>query len=301
MTRSLVPPTGWRSRAQTPQKPKDPVIALTEPREGSWTGSSEWGSRYEGAYPSQPDESIEVMRNDRIIGPPRSIGLMLSRSASTATNADVFARITIGAGNVSRSFLCDFRGRLSLVANSIRVEALAYAPEAHQVNNRNYNRGSRTGDRGELARLRCTALLGIDGAESAAPTFTPPYLRVADGFYSQLPPPEHATRIRPIVSYDRDPGVWAPGGYGGEQAINGAWQHSLVLQDFEIVLWGIWSGGEGGNMPSDPGQPLALASYELSNETITRGIDLLPDCRIITIHNYSGRIAMIGATFDLGV
>jgi hypothetical protein len=75
--------------------------------------------------------ALPVGSSDKFPGPPKLHTIHLFRGDDrTAQNADVYARVSYGVGGSNNSFLVDWSAgcQFSVIANSVRVEAITYAP-----------------------------------------------------------------------------------------------------------------------------------------------------------------------------
>jgi len=108
------------------------LLYVLEPQQGPWHNQNFWGDQYTGAFPGSTNQVIAILpKNAMMYGPPQVHSLQLYRNDnSPAQNADVRARVTYGCGGANNSFECDWLhgAQLSLVCNTINVEAVTYTP-----------------------------------------------------------------------------------------------------------------------------------------------------------------------------
>lgn len=125
-------PPNWA--AQQPPAGLATVYTL-EPDQGPWSGNGKWGRQQSFEYPATLEaDPIAVFSIERQPGPPRPRTLNFFRNDSQVVigvqNADVYARIVYGVGGVQNVFFCDWSrgGQITLVCDSLRVDAVPYAP-----------------------------------------------------------------------------------------------------------------------------------------------------------------------------
>ncbi len=108
------------------------VLRIVEPTSGAWVNQNTFGDQRFQPLPATAGQVMNVLpKNTGLYGPPAVHSLQLGRSDDVPTqNADVYARITIGCGGVENSFDCDWLHglQLSVVCNSVSVQAVTYAP-----------------------------------------------------------------------------------------------------------------------------------------------------------------------------
>jgi len=175
-----------------------PHVATVEPRWGWWSESGAFGGRIQRAFPGTAGEIIDAFSIDRTPGPPRPRAFNLFRSnlnlggggGRGGTNAELYAQITYGAGGVTHSFKMDatLGTQISLVANTIRLSFVSYAPAAGSI----YNPPTE----GELI-LGATLGLGAVAPGDAA-TFTTPYVSVDPGAEQTFAIAPFARRLYPF-------------------------------------------------------------------------------------------------------
>jgi hypothetical protein len=113
---------------------------IVETTDGEWNQPGTWGRQVEYQFPaSLAADPIPVFSLDHQPGPPRPRTLNLFRSDGTLQtdfpiidNAEIYARITYGVSGILNQFLCDWTrgGQLCLVCQTLRLEAVAYAPSS---------------------------------------------------------------------------------------------------------------------------------------------------------------------------
>jgi hypothetical protein len=111
-----------------------PTVQTLEALDGPWSQAGKYGRSVSLPYPASPDETPQVIFSNDKLGLPRPRTLHLFRSdveiPASSANAAMRAVITYGVGGVQNQFVCDWcrGGQISLVCDSFRVEAQAYAP-----------------------------------------------------------------------------------------------------------------------------------------------------------------------------
>lgn len=111
-----------------------PLVETLESRTGPWQVGGTYGRIENLEFPRTLDaDPAPIFSIDGQIGPPRPRTLNLFRSdaqVSLGGNADWYASVTYGVGGVSNNFLCDWLrgGQISLVCQTLRVDAIAYRP-----------------------------------------------------------------------------------------------------------------------------------------------------------------------------
>ncbi len=123
-------PPGFR-----PPPPAQAAVPVIEPTEGDWTAAGSMGRSVNGPLPLLEGGVITIFNRDRLYGPPKQRLLHLYRSnnirpAIGGQNADVYAHVTYGVGGAQNEFFCDWFGHVPLVCDSVRVDAVSYAPLA---------------------------------------------------------------------------------------------------------------------------------------------------------------------------
>lgn len=175
-----------------------PRLAVVEPRWGWWSDAGEFGGRIQGPFPSVAGVVLDSFSQDHTPGPPRPIAFNLFRSnlnlggggGRGGTNAELYAQITYGAGGASHRFRMDatLGTQISLVANSVRLAFVSYAPNADLV----YSPPT-------AGELILGATLGIGSvAPGGAPTFTTQYTNVAAGAEQSWPVAPFARTVMPF-------------------------------------------------------------------------------------------------------
>jgi hypothetical protein len=187
-----------------PINPDDlPHVASLEPRWGWWSESGAFGGRIQQQFPQVSGVELDVFSIDHAPGPPRPLAFNLFRSnlnlggggGRGGTNAEVYARITYGAGGVTHQFVMDatLGTQVSLVANAVRLSFVSYAPNADSA----YSAPTE----GEII-LGATLGLGAVAPGGAA-TFTTQYVSVAaaaEQTYSVAPFARRVLPFQPLVS-----------------------------------------------------------------------------------------------------
>lgn len=168
------------------------LIQTIESERGPWDVGGTYGRILSVPFPTRLDESpIAIFSCDRQLGPPRPRTLNLFRNdaqVSGGGNADFYASITYGVGGVINNFLCDWSrgGQISLVCQTLRVDAIAYQP----VGTSAYS--PPTG----LQTLG--AMLGhVGSAPPKPPTFTTQRTTVATGNFVDFAVPDFARWVYP--------------------------------------------------------------------------------------------------------
>lgn len=120
--------------------PAPPPTQIVESTTGPWKQAGTWGRQVEYVFPASLDaDPIPIFSLDHPVGPPRPRTLHLFRSDGTLAtdfpiidNAEIYARITYGVSGIQNQFLCDWTrgGQLCLVCDTLRVEAVPYAPSS---------------------------------------------------------------------------------------------------------------------------------------------------------------------------
>ena len=108
------------------------VFTTQEPRVGEWTNNPTWGRMFTGVMPTQSGTTFSVATGSQLPGPPRMHTIQLFRNdVRAANNADVYAKVSYGVGGANNSFLLDWSAgaQFSMTANSVRVDAVTYAPD----------------------------------------------------------------------------------------------------------------------------------------------------------------------------
>ncbi len=185
-------PAGWAAQ-QLPQGL--PLIETIESEKGPWQQAGKYGRLLAAAFPASIDaDPAAIFSIDRQPGPPRARTLHLFRSDAqldvdpATTNADFYAQIVYGVGGIQNAFQCDWSrgGQIALVCDSLRVEAVPYAPN------------------GSLEYLPpeglqvLGAMLGREGtAPPRPPTFTTARIFCPAGFSVAFPVPDFARWVCP--------------------------------------------------------------------------------------------------------
>jgi hypothetical protein len=183
-------PPGWELN----QVPAGlPLVETIEPEKGPWSRAGAFGRLEKFTVPDAAGVVTAVFSNDHIEGPPRARVINLFRSDIELThgaNSNFYARITYGIGGVQNQFFCDWLagGQLSLVATTLRVEAVTYAPNAEVA----YSR--------ESGQVVLGAMLGVFGSlqSGQAPiTFTTQEVDLAASEVGTFLIPDFARRVIP--------------------------------------------------------------------------------------------------------
>ncbi len=127
-------PPGWQEQQLPPGLPLTETI---ESFRGPWNKSGSYGQTHDFSYPPSlsASEPVTIFNNDGISGPPRARTLHMFRSdvlLANGGNAELYARVTYGVGGIQNQFFCDWvrGGQISLVCQTLRVDAVAYQPLA---------------------------------------------------------------------------------------------------------------------------------------------------------------------------
>lgn len=180
--------------------------------------SGSWGNIYSGPFPAE-NAIVEVANSDVFPGPPRPITVHLLRndvSPPSAGNAMLRARLTYGTGGAQNQADIDWTqgGQFAIVANSIRVEALAVRPFPdlpYAADN---------------TAIKLGASFGLDAATpSHPPTFTAPYQALFAPGAVRFPIPDFARRVYPLFASD-----------GGGAAPFDVWQVRFLLGDLTALV-----------------------------------------------------------------
>jgi len=172
-----------------------PLVETIESSRGPWQQAGKYGRAENYAFPRVLDGTPTLIFNmDRQPGPPRARTLHLFRSNALLAftgNADVYAQITYGVGGVQNQAVLDWSrgGQISLVCDSVSVEAVAYAPQDQA-----YNPGA-VGLRQILG-----AMLSHEGTSQARPpTFTTEQVTLSAGDNVSFVVPDFARWVFPCL------------------------------------------------------------------------------------------------------
>ena len=179
---------------------KEPlIIPVLEPTTGPWQNNPNWGAKFQGALPAVEAAVLPIASLDNMPGPPRVQTIQLFRSDPivSSQNADVHARITYGLGAVNNTFDVDWlQGvQLSLLCNTIRVDAITYAPNSQVAYASN-------GDNVVLA-----AGFGEGSPSRTRVTFGTPSQALVSTDSALFPVPDFAKEVIVNVSGNNDPAV----------------------------------------------------------------------------------------------
>jgi len=109
------------------------VLRVLEPTKGPWVNQNTFGEQRFQPLPATAGRVVSVLpKNTGLYGPPAVHSIQLGRSDEVpAENADVYARVTVGCGGIENSFDCDWLHgvQMTLVCNSVSVQAVSYAPD----------------------------------------------------------------------------------------------------------------------------------------------------------------------------
>jgi hypothetical protein len=170
---------------------------------------SAWGNQIFGGVTGAPGTLQDVLINDDLGPLPTVHSILLFHDVVTAPSGNLayHAQITIGAGAVSTSFCCDWRGQFSVVCSRVAVRARTFQPRIVAV----------AAD--PLERHRHGAILGWGQLHGSAPlSFTD-----ADLIFSPLDDvswvqtiavPKFARRFFPRFSKGIGPGSGVPATLG---------------------------------------------------------------------------------------
>ncbi len=183
-------PPGWEIN----QVPAGlPLVQTIEPEKGPWSRAGAFGRLEKFDVPAAAGDITAIFSNDHIEGPPRARVVNLFRSdieLSHGANSGFYARVTYGIGGVQNQFFCDWLagGQFALVATTLRVEAVSYAPNAEAP----YSH--------ETGQVVLGAMLGIFGSPGggAGPlTFTAPAVTLSHLETAIIAVPDFARRVIP--------------------------------------------------------------------------------------------------------
>lgn len=183
--------------------PNVPLVETIESSRGPWQQAGKYGRAENYGFPRVLDGTPTLIFNmDRQPGPPRARTLHLFRSNALlafAGNADIYAQVTYGVGGVQNQAVFDWArgGQISLVCDSISVEAVAYTP-----NDQAYNPGA-VGLRQILG-----AMLSHEGTSQARPpTFTTEQVTLLAGDNVSFVVPDFARWVFPGIVNNEFPAV----------------------------------------------------------------------------------------------
>lgn len=176
-----------------------PLVQTRETSDGPWRNAGTYGRQQSFAFPASVNaDPIAVFSVDQQLGPPRPRTLHLFRSDGTLDtdfpvidNAEIYARITYGVSGITNQFLCDWTrgGQLALVCDSLRLEAIAYAPSTLAV----YSPPTGTQLIG--------AMLGETGAVPILPpTFTTSLVNLPASSDVAIVVPDFARKVYPVFT-----------------------------------------------------------------------------------------------------
>lgn len=171
-------------------------VEVVEPESGPWQRDGAFGRYFRGAIPTTEGDTLAVFNNDAIMGPPRARVVHLYRSdrgiSAHGGNYGFRASVTYGVGGAQNNLLLDWTqgGQFSIVASTIRVEAVTYRPldpVAYSVS---------------AGAVVLGALLGVDGQSTPRdpPTFTTQTFDVLAGGNVTFAVPDLARRVIPQLS-----------------------------------------------------------------------------------------------------
>lgn len=253
---------------------KKRVEAVTvEPVGGYWMNNNSWGYQFTGLFPKALTDVVPILNNDQIPGPPRSMMLSLFRgdrvgakSTTSTRNAEIYAQIIYGAGGINNTILIDWNqgGQIALPCTAVRINAVPYVPDLTEDGG-DYRP---TDNNGQPSKLQIGAVLGLDGAEPAeAPTFTTPYITIADNGSYAVAVPEFAVRCVPMIG----------------KAVAGA---DPVPANFTVdVTCGVFSRG--------------VQFFTCDNNILENGFQLIGRPSTIRIINHDGADRRVGFIFLL--
>lgn len=173
-----------------------PLTETTESYSGPWTQGGTYGRQIEYTYPATISaDPVAVFSIQRQPGPPRPRTLHLFRSDGTLVsgffNADVYAKVSYGVGGIQNVAFIDWTkgGNFTLVCDSLRVEAVAYAPTSIIA----YSPPPGAQILG--------AMLGHEGAATARPpTFTTQSTKITPGSNAVFVVPDFARWVFPKIN-----------------------------------------------------------------------------------------------------
>lgn len=153
---------------------KATIVRMLEPQAGDWVNNNLWGEQRFEPLPQTAGAVVSVLpKNTKLYGPPAVHSIQLGRSdAVDAENADVYARITLGCGGIENQFFCDWLhgAQLTVVCNSVSVQAVTYAPSASG----NYNASA------SACALKVMVAKGSTNPSRCPATFTQAALPLAE-------------------------------------------------------------------------------------------------------------------------
>lgn len=179
------------------------LIETLESFKGPWQQAGRYGRSVTAPYPaSVKDTPQAIFTIDKQNGPPRARTIQLFRSdaliiPSVFINADTYASITYGVGGIQNNFLMDWcrGGQLTLVCDTLRIEAIPYAPLA----------GTPYAPPPSDQVQTLGAMLGHQGVSQAqGPTFTTPRVIIPPGNSATFIVPDFAREVSAFATNSGD-------------------------------------------------------------------------------------------------
>lgn len=171
-----------------------PLVESLETFNGPWQQAGRYGRSITAPFPRNvTDTPLAIFTIDKQNGPPRARTIQLFRSdaliiPSAFINADTYASITYGVGGIQNNFLMDWcrGGQLSLVCDTLRIEAVPYAP----LGNTPYAAPP-------IDQVQTLgAMLGHQGVSQArGPTLTSPRMIIPPTFNATFAVPDFAREV----------------------------------------------------------------------------------------------------------
>lgn len=126
-------------------------VQVVEPTEGYWNQDGVFGFRYQGQVPPLAGSVIPLTENLRLPGPPRLWWINWFRYSRNISDEgslpygtwDLRGRVTYGVGGATNVVECDVAAgiQMAMVASTIRVDLIAYAPELDGLDELVYDPG----------------------------------------------------------------------------------------------------------------------------------------------------------------
>lgn len=180
-----------------------PLTETLETFRGPWQQAGRYGRAVTGPFPRSVDDTpLAIFTIDKQNGPPRARTLQLFRSdaqiiPNVFLNCDTYASITYGVGGIQNNFLCDWArgGQITLVCDTLRVEAIPYAPLT----------GTPYAPPDESQVQTLGAMLGHEGVSQArGPTFTTGRTIIPPTFSATYKVPDFAREVAVFATNSAD-------------------------------------------------------------------------------------------------
>lgn len=171
-------------------------VMMLEPQDGPWANNNNWGDQRFAPLPAAPGQVVQVLpKNSRMYGPPHVHSAALVRSDEVNSgNADVYAQWKVGCGGIENVFQTDWLHgmQLTLVCNSLSVNAVSYAPAADFA----YDAADATVSLGVMVAKGSTNPAGLPAS------FTEPELAIAAAGRHTFDVPDFARSVIVHVFYN---------------------------------------------------------------------------------------------------